>query len=90
MKNGFLYLIRSKKHGNCYLGSTDNPRIGIKKHNSENYKATKNGIPWTAELVIKLESLSEARKVEYYIKTYKEKLTARDVIRILNEYFRGQ
>jgi putative endonuclease len=84
---GFIYLIKSIKNGRLYLGSTDNPTRRISEHNNQICEATRDFIPWKCILIINLEDLTIARKVEYYIKRQKEKLTVQNIIKILNRYF---
>ena len=87
MKNGYIYLLESKKYNKLYLGSSDNPTRRIQYHNDGYSKATKNFTPWNCLLVIKIGTLEKARKAEYYIKRQKEKLTVKNVIKALNKYF---
>ena len=84
---GFIYLIESTKNNCLYLGSTNNPARRINEHNRGKNKATKNNIPWKCLAIIKMANLQEARQAEYYIKKYKEKLSVKKVIKILNIFF---
>ena len=84
---GYIYLIESKKWKKCYLGSTDNPTRRIKEHNEGKNKSTQKGVPWKCLLIIKIENLQKARKIEFYLKRNKEKLTVKNIIKILNKYF---
>ena len=85
--DGYIYLIESIKNGKLYFGSTNRPGIRIKEHNDKICKATRNFIPWRCLLIIKVNDLQEARKIEYYIKRYKEKLNTKNIVKILNNYF---
>lgn len=87
MKNGYIYLLKSKEFSKLYLGSTDNPSRRIKYHNDGYSKATRNFKPWDCLLVINVGNLQEARRIEYYIKENKEKLVIQNVIKSLNRYF---
>jgi len=87
MKNGYIYLLESKKYNKFYLGSTDNLARRIEYHNNGYSKATKNFIPWNCILIIKIGTLKEARRAEYYIKKQKEKLVIKNIIKSLNRYF---
>jgi len=84
---GYIYLIESVKNFNRYCGSTINPTKRIRQHNNGEVKATKKGIPWKCLLIICIGNITEAKKIEYYIKRQKEKLTIRNIIKILNRYF---
>jgi len=84
---GFIYLIESIKNKKRYLGSTDNPTRRITEHNKGICKTTKHSLPWRCILLINVGDLTSARKIEYYIKKEKEKLTTRNIIKILNSYY---
>lgn len=87
MKNGFIYLLESINFPKYYLGSTDNPNRRIAEHNSGNCKTTDKFKPWRCILVIKAGDLTEAKKIEYYLKEQKEKLTVPNIVKSLNRYF---
>jgi putative endonuclease len=84
---GFIYLIKSVNNDKLYLGSTNNPNNRITEHNKGKCKATSKNVPWKCLLVIKIGTLQEAKKIEYYIKHQKEKLTVKNIIKALNRYF---
>jgi len=83
---GFIYLIESIKNKKRYLGSTDNPSRRILEHNQGKCEATKYFLPWRCLIIINVDSLTEARRIEYYIKRQKEELTIKNVIKSLNRY----
>ena len=84
---GFIYLIQSIKSTKQYLGSTNNPNKRIIEHNNKECESTRNYAPWKYIAIIKVGDLTKARKIEYYIKRQKEKLTVKNVIKSLNKYF---
>lgn len=84
---GFIYLIHSLKIDQLYLGSTNDPAVRINEHNKGYNTSTAKGTPWECSLIIKMKDLEEARKVEYYIKRQKEKLSVKNVVKIINYYF---
>ena len=69
----YTYVLQSEKDGSYYIGSTNNIEARLKKHNSGGSKYTKSKL--TCKLVYKEEcqSLSEARKREYYLKSLKSR-----------------
>ena len=84
---GFIYLIESVKNNKKYLGSTQNPVERIKNHNFGNTETTKRDKPWRCLLVINVGTIKEARNIEKYIKSQKEKLIVKNIIKALNRYF---
>ena len=87
LMNGYIYLIASLKNEKRYLGSTNNPSQRINAHNHGKCIFTKNYCPWKCILVISVGNLNEARKIEYYIKRQKEKLTIKNIIKALDSYY---
>jgi predicted GIY-YIG superfamily endonuclease len=84
---GFIYLLESIKANKYYLGSTNCPARRIAQHNKGVVTATMNYLPWRCLFVIYIGTLTEAKRVEYYIKKQKLKLYPQNVIKILNWYF---
>ncbi len=65
----YVYVLRSKKNGKWYIGSTLNLRKRILSHNVGRNKATKNGAPWGViycEIGLNRE---DARAREKYLKS---------------------
>ena len=87
MERGFIYLLESIETSKYYLGSTNNPPKRINQHNNGLVTATKQYIPWRCLLIISIDTLIEARKVEYYIIRYTMLLRSQNVVKILNWYF---
>lgn len=65
----YVYIIKSRKHGKMYTGSTSDLRKRLKQHNDGKSTWTKNGIPWV--LIYYEASLNEedARSREKYLKS---------------------
>jgi predicted GIY-YIG superfamily endonuclease len=84
---GFIYLIESVKNKKRYLGSTDNPARRINEHNKGKCITTRRDMPWKCLLIINVGLLTDAKKIEYYIKIQKEKFTVENIIKALNRYY---
>jgi len=42
----FLYVLKSKKNGDFYIGYSSNIEKRVKQHNSRKVRSTKTNIPW--------------------------------------------
>jgi len=42
----YTYILRSKKHGRHYIGSTTDLRTRVLKHNQGGVRSTKGATPW--------------------------------------------
>jgi len=73
MPNAWVYILKSKTNSKYYVGATTNIVKRIKKHKSGQVYSTKR--IGNLELVFKqkFKSLSQARKVEFWIKSYKKR-----------------
>ena len=67
----YTYILKSKKHGRYYVGSTDNLTERLERHNGGRNKSTKSGIPWELTYFEKFTTRQEAYKREMEIKRYK-------------------
>lgn len=75
-----LYILKSDRNGRCYVGSTGNVTRRLAEHNRGKVKSTRAYVPWGVVYTETFRSLSEARKRELQIKSWKsrkaiEKLT---------------
>ncbi len=69
-----VYILYSEKLDKFYIGYSENMEQRIGFHNSEeNLKWTKSGAPWQIYLLISCATVSQARKIERYIKQQKSK-----------------
>lgn len=84
MGAGFVYILKSKKSGQYYIGSTLNISKRLKEHNSGQTASTRNKGPWELVFEQKYPSIAEAQEIELGLK----KLKRRDYIdTIIREKF---
>ena len=78
----FVYILKSKKSNNYYIGSSQNPEIRLTYHNSIEKGFTSRYRPW--EIVYKKEfDLKESAKAaEQKIKKWKSKLMIERIISV--------
>ena len=67
----YLYILKSLKDGNHYVGITSNLGERLKYHNSGGVRSTKNRIPFVMIYNEEYSSMGEARRREKYLKSYK-------------------
>ncbi|QQG45587.1 MAG: GIY-YIG nuclease family protein [Candidatus Sungiibacteriota bacterium] len=65
------YILFSSSCGKFYVGSSrnDNIRVRLSAHNAGRVKSTKSYRPWTIVTTEKLQSYSDARKRELFLKS---------------------
>lgn len=73
MTVGHLYILRSKKNGIYYIGSTNNKDRRLDEHNLGKNKSTKNKCPWEMVFSKEFKTLQEARKAEIKLKRLKSR-----------------
>ena len=64
----FLYILRSKKDGNLYIGSTNNLKRGIKEHNAGEVDSTRPRRPLALFYYEAYTDEEDARKLEKQLK----------------------
>ncbi|MCK4333141.1 MAG: GIY-YIG nuclease family protein, partial [Thermoplasmatales archaeon] len=64
----YVYLLKSSKDGNYYVGITKNIKERLKKHNSCEVMSTKNRCPWKLMYSKMYSNYSDARKHEKWLK----------------------
>ncbi len=69
----FTYILKSTYRGQFYIGSTQNLKARIIKHNSGQNKSTKEGIPWVLVYHEEYETRSDAYRREKEIKSKKSR-----------------
>lgn len=69
----FVYVIKSLKNSDLYVGSTENLENRLKKHNSGKVRSTKAYKPWEILEFRECESRSEAVQLERFLKTGQQK-----------------
>lgn len=77
----FTYILKSEKDGSYYIGSTIKVDNRLDQHNKGYSRYTKSRRPW--KLVHKeiYDTLSEAKKREYYLKSLKSKTAIEKLIK---------
>lgn len=68
-KSFFVYVLRSSKTGNRYVGSCENLEDGLKWHNAGHSSATRHGVPWIMVWSEVFSSKTDAVTKERYYKT---------------------
>ena len=64
----YLYILRSTTRAFSYIGTTNNLQRRVQQHNLGYSKSTKSYHPFKLVHVEQFESLTEARKREWYLK----------------------
>ena len=67
--SSYVYLLENEK-GNNYLGSTNNPSIRLKEHNSGQTSATKGKGPWSILKIWEFDNIVQAKRIEYKINAH--------------------
>ncbi|MCL4510181.1 MAG: GIY-YIG nuclease family protein [Bacteroidetes bacterium] len=65
----FVYVLFSDKLNKRYVGSTSNVERRLLEHNNGRSKFTKGGVPWKLVHSEELDTISEARRRELYLKS---------------------
>ena len=77
---GFVYILQSEKNGRFYIGSTDNVERRFSEHQNGIVKSTRNLRPWVLKFSKEYESLTKARKIEYKLKSFKNRKVIEQII----------
>lgn len=77
-----VYIIRSLKNGDLYVGSTEDFNNRIKLHNCGKVKSTKAYRPWELLEIRGCNNRSEAMKLEKFLKTGQQKEILRNKYKI--------
>ena len=64
----YLYILKSTNHNYSYVGTTDNLQRRLNEHNSGRNRATKWRKPFVLAYQEEYQTLSEARKREWFLK----------------------
>ena len=67
----FVYVLQSEATGKHYIGSTADINQRLLRHNAGRMPSTKHGIPWRVIHQETFNTLSEARRREMQIKSWK-------------------
>ena len=65
----FVYILRSLKDGDLYVGSTNNLRRRLADHNSGEVDSTRHRAPFTMEAYVAVRDKARAIELEKYFKT---------------------
>ncbi|MBN1693698.1 MAG: GIY-YIG nuclease family protein [Dehalococcoidales bacterium] len=65
----YVYVLRSARDKELYIGSTDDISRRLTQHNSGEIEATKAKVPLILEAFIAVKDQSKADKLESYFKT---------------------
>ncbi|MGD9142302.1 MAG: GIY-YIG nuclease family protein [Dehalococcoidia bacterium] len=65
----YVYILRSTRDNNLYIGSTDNVSRRISEHNLQKVDSTKNRVPLELEAYVAVKNKSRAIELEKYLKT---------------------
>jgi putative endonuclease len=71
----YVYILKSKKDGKCYIGSTNDLRKRLKEHNKGKVFSTKNRYPFILVYYEAFLSEEDARKREQSLKNYGQGIT---------------
>ena len=69
----FVYVLKSQKNGDLYVGSTANIENRLRLHNSGRVKSTKGYKPWSLLEFRECESRADAVTLERHLKTGQQK-----------------
>jgi putative endonuclease len=64
----YLYILKSTKDNKGYIGTTNNLEKRLREHNSGKVKSTRYRVPLIVVYCEKFNTLSEARKREWFFK----------------------
>lgn len=76
----FVYIIQSQLDLSYYIGSASNTTIRVKSHNKGYSKYTKTKRPWKLVYKEVYDTISEARKREFYLKSLKSRIAIAKLI----------
>ena len=65
----FVYILKSLKDGDLYVGSTNNLRRRLADHNSGEVDSTRHRIPFAVEAYVAVRDKAKAIELERYFKT---------------------
>jgi len=71
----YVYVLKSKKDGKCYIGSTNDLKHRFQEHNSGKIFSTKNRCPLILVYYEAFRSEKDARRREQSLKNYGQGVT---------------
>ncbi|MBI2410077.1 GIY-YIG nuclease family protein [Candidatus Kaiserbacteria bacterium] len=69
----FAYILESQKDGSYYIGSASTVSTRLEQHNAGVVRSTKARRPWILRFAKKCDTVSEARKLEARLKSWKKR-----------------
>jgi len=81
MGNPGVYILKSIKSSRYYIGSANNIERRLSQHNKGFVRATKNIKPLELKCFVLCNDLTEAKRSEYRLKSYKRKDILEKVIK---------
>ena len=76
----FVYILYSESRNKYYIGSSDNPKERLIRHNAGATQSTKTGRPWKIIFTEIYDSKTEALKQEIHLKKMKSRVLIEDLI----------
>jgi putative endonuclease len=71
--SGYVYILKSLRNGRFYIGSTQDVEKRFIEHNTGKSEYTSKSCPWELVFKQKFETLTMAKKIEYWIKKQKDR-----------------
>src|SRR3989344_1921016 len=78
--SGFVYILKSSKHGRYYVGSTNDLERRLDEHFRGKSKYTRDSGPYELIFSQSYLSLDDARKIERWIKSQKSRKLIEKII----------
>jgi putative endonuclease len=69
----FVYVLKSERNGDLYIGSTENVEKRLALHNGRRVRSTKGHAPWQLLEYHQFPSRSQAVRHERFLKTGQQK-----------------
>ena len=80
----YVYILKFLKDNTFYIGCTEHINRRVNEHNKGLSKYTKNKKPWIIVYSEKFDTLANARKREYYLKSLKSRKAIEKLIATVN------
>lgn len=77
----YCYILESIKNGAYYIGSYENIKVRLEKHNKGLVPSTKRYLSWKLIYTEEFKTLKEARKRELQIKSWKSRKAVEKLIK---------
>ncbi|MDO8657616.1 MAG: GIY-YIG nuclease family protein [Candidatus Levybacteria bacterium] len=77
----YIYVLKSLKNGDIYVGFSDNLRERYKAHNNKRVKSTKVNVPWELVYYEAYKDKKDATKREKQLKEHKVKIDLKEQLK---------